>query len=165
MAWPEDRLTTYAPGAEIKSADLNALQDAVIAGKQGVVARKIGAGGLRTTGGTPTYDPGGFLVGSFNGHIELPMPDGAVLTEVKAWVDDSVGASISVRVYRLRMTTAALDAKSDAAVSAGNDTNQALIPANLVLEAQAETDRYVVLVSTTNAAHRFYGLKYKYKLP
>jgi hypothetical protein len=30
MAWPQSRLTTYAPGQKVKSNDLNSIQDAVI---------------------------------------------------------------------------------------------------------------------------------------
>lgn len=31
MPWPTSRLTTYAPGSQVKSADLNAMQDEAIA--------------------------------------------------------------------------------------------------------------------------------------
>jgi hypothetical protein len=35
MAWPNTRLTTYTPGSPVKSNDLNALEDAAIAGHHG----------------------------------------------------------------------------------------------------------------------------------
>ncbi len=54
MTWPATRLTTYAPNSQVKSADLNAIQDSLIAlyvsrtrkisGFEGVVA-ELGGGG------------------------------------------------------------------------------------------------------------------------
>lgn len=40
MAWPATRLTTYAPGSQVKSADLNAIQDTVIAHETATVSHE-----------------------------------------------------------------------------------------------------------------------------
>lgn len=41
MAWPNTRLTTYAPASKVKSNDLNAIQDAIIAGQHGDLTPSI----------------------------------------------------------------------------------------------------------------------------
>lgn len=52
MALPASRNTTYAPGSQVKSADLNAIQDCIIAGHAGT--RRVGMSDVQPILGTDT---------------------------------------------------------------------------------------------------------------
>lgn len=73
MTWPSSRLTTYAAAAAVKSNDLNALQDAIIAGQHGDVTLQIpptqaylipGANQFQITGAAPPVAPNPLIMTS-----------------------------------------------------------------------------------------------------
>lgn len=167
MAWPEDRLTTYAPGAQIKSADLNEIQDAIIGGKHGEVPLNAGVAGLGVYSGTATWNSSGHALGTFSAFIDLPTPEGAIITWVRVWLKDSVGTTITWQVQRIRMTTDPIGSstKSDAMVSDASGDVQEMLATALVLESRAAGDRYRINCILGAAGHHLYGAEYGVKLP
>jgi len=103
MAWPYSRLTTYAPNSQVKSADLNAIQDWIIAMDR--KHRTPAADGSWVTAGAATKLATG-EVSSFTDETMLQCPlrvrTGDVIKHVRARVKDAVATSaVSIEVYRV----------------------------------------------------------------
>jgi hypothetical protein len=103
MAWPYSRLTTYAPNSQVKSADLNAIQDWII--EMNRKHRTTAADGSWVTTGTATKLATG-EVSSFTDGTKLQVPlrvrTADVIKAVRARVKDAVAtSSVSIEVYRV----------------------------------------------------------------
>lgn len=126
MAWPDTRLTNYAPGVQIKSADLNALQDAISGRQHGEVPFFIHPmQGFQLQGPAVTLAEDGILStgGSLaSWFIPLPwLPFGSQIKEVEADQDRSAGGTFTVALKRYvfgSATTASVGSASDAASGA-----------------------------------------------
>ncbi len=123
MAWPLTRIRTYAPGDDVVSADLNAIQDEIIAGGHGLKTKIIPA-----VAGCPsneTQDWG--LTSDLNVRLEAGDPDGwsipitldigERIRAVRARIEDGSGSST------LRLTVLAVDDISSVTVGATDDSD------------------------------------------
>lgn len=83
MTLPASRNTTYTSGSPVKSADLNAIQDAIIGQKHGDVVMTIHPSLFTiTTGGA--YNANGYVATSASGTMRcaVPMLEGSRIKEV-----------------------------------------------------------------------------------
>lgn len=107
MALPSSRNTTYAAGSDIRSADLNAIQDCIVSRKHGVLSFPIDPGAfLSSTTATAIVRPIGapWSMAGLAVPIDLvywlPIPVGTRLNSV-AWYYNRGGAgSIVMRVLK-----------------------------------------------------------------
>ena len=103
MALPASRNTTYAAGSQIKSTDLNDLQDCVINGKHGLATRLIAAlgGQSSTTAGTV---PGSTSVrtGASGGtyYRQFDIDVGKRIVNVRVRLKDNAGTTCTVALMR-----------------------------------------------------------------
>lgn len=79
MTWPTTRLTTYAAGSQIKSADLDAIQDAIIGQKHGTRTKYINAanGQFQASAEDVISTAGGWTCQTDDDYCLIPIPDDA----------------------------------------------------------------------------------------
>ena len=114
MALPTSRNTTYAPGSDIRSADLNALQDCIVGGKHGLISRPLGATSfLLTAGGAASLASDRWTFsGSAGLFCNLALPVGTTITEIIWRFDRGGGGTMTFKLIRrtlLDNVTAAVD--------------------------------------------------------
>lgn len=100
MALPDSRNTTYAPGVQVKSADLNDLQDAIINAAHGDILMQLPV--TRPPDGHELSVVGHFVTPTADGNriaIDVPLKDNDVLKAVYAIFrnPDSKQARVDVR--------------------------------------------------------------------
>lgn len=116
MAWPNDRLTTYAPDSEVESADLNALQDAIIDGQHGEETVVVPPSAAQTS------DIAEFSAVAWSSRDSavatvvygLPLAVGDRVTAVNLWIlePNLAGEELTAGIYR----TTKLDLSDEEAV-------------------------------------------------
>lgn len=131
MAWPNDRLTTYVPDvSEVKSADLNALQDAIIRGAHGDLTFLIPAQAAVPTRSAPndqaddwTHQDGRWTYIGAGTHAFLfypiCLPVGAEIKAFAAWVDENGVASAMQAALSDRNEAAGTSSDVDSDTTAG----------------------------------------------
>lgn len=163
MALPASRNRTYAPGVDIASADLNALQDCVVAGKHGVLSYPIDPGAfspsiVSTTLTRPIGGPWNFAGASGLPHdlaYRFVMPVGRRLASV-AWLYNRGGAgTITMRVLKANMPAGIVGTTlSTTTINSGTG----LLLTTVTPAYALETDYSLTLwVNVTATANMFYG--------
>ena len=146
MAWPFSRLTTYAPGSQVKSADLNAIQDQIIGNNRR--HRTVAADGSWVTTGTATKTSTGTVTSSTDGTVlmcPLRVRTGDVIAAVRARVKDFFAtSSVAIEVWRV---TDGLGTSLGAAYSDSSGTWQTL--ARALSEPVTDDPATVYLVAVT----------------
>lgn len=108
MALPTSRNRTYAPGVDIASADLNALQDCIIARKHGSLSFPIDPGAFHIVGQTSTthirplggpWAMSGHAVPMDLGYW-LPIPVGTRLNAVTWYYNRGGAGTLTLRVLK-----------------------------------------------------------------
>lgn len=110
ISWPNSRLTNYVPGAQVRSADLNQLQDAIIGGKHGELPLILHAADGRAVLGNPTY-PSPYVLFSGSGdvwHQTVPLLGGAVIRTIR-WTVQRTGGSLELWLFRVNLETGLVD--------------------------------------------------------
>lgn len=126
MALPASRNTTYAADVQIKSADLNALQDFIIA----LYAERLIAPAIGWTGGTtPVFANGGVFSITGGGSIwafPIELPIGTIVTEVnlRTKEPDAGGEIFTMRLWEVTDASLSQIADTITSGSTGGDVDQ-----------------------------------------
>lgn len=113
MTWPDSRLRTYTPSSPVRSADLNAIQDQIVAMyTEGFVTPRWYSSPLESAqaeSGAPVYDGDKWVLGAAAGiHVPLPhLNRGDTLNKVHLWFKIVAAATLTFAI-RLRSRTAAV---------------------------------------------------------
>lgn len=158
MTWPQSgsRLTTYAPGVEVKSADLNAMQDAIVREREIFV----GPGAAMTD---MTFNPY-YLSGSGEAEFHLPLATSDRVKAIKLFLRDTSGTALSVRMVDVDMSAvpyAISEARTPVTSDASGDDQELdlaedlpfVVPAKMIL---------VVQCFNGGASKRLYGVRITY---
>jgi hypothetical protein len=121
-SWPEARLTNYNAATPVKSGDINEIQDATIAGKHGLLKRRIparlGLESAAAAGFAPaTWTP------AANGNkksIPLEVYVGEQMRQVTAKVSCGGVDQFTLKIYRYDPATQSLFQLGATVVSAGH---------------------------------------------
>ena len=106
---PSSRNTNYTPGAPVKSADLNDIQDAIISGKRGSLVRHLSPHlAVQRTGAAITRgdDYIQFAAATATVFVPLTLTQGEKITELSARVQDSGADSITMKLFKSDLTGA-----------------------------------------------------------
>lgn len=109
MALPTSRNTTYTAGSQVKSADLDDIQDCIISAKHGDVIRNVSpfsgqvqtAGGFVSVGGTA-----GYMVSTASAilSVSLPLTVGERIKTVSYLLFGDGAADVTVKVVSMDAT-------------------------------------------------------------
>ena len=158
MTLPTSRNTTYAVGTEIKSADLNDLQDHIIGGKHGSIIRTAGVN-PDVVSGSAAFVEDGYSTGSYIGLFTLPMQIGEKLTALTVYLKDG-NPGVAYQLKLIDMTDGSSATKSDLMTSDASGTDQVIVATGIVVAAAVVTSRYFLGVNTSTAGARIYGIEY-----
>lgn len=107
MPLPTERNTTYAANDPVKSADMNSIQDQIIAAKHGDVI--VDFSPLLAAAGSWTYNANGYITSAQNGtqgNVPLPvLPQGARIKSIRILVS---GDGVSELDWALHKLSAAM---------------------------------------------------------
>ncbi len=185
MALPTSRNTTYDIKSQVKSVDLNDIQDKIIdlwAGKHGDVTEWVSAqdannASAATLGWKIEEASNTFYMipdkASAKLVITLPLKVGARLKEVHAHCYDNSSDTVSLSVYKQSVANGAAPGASSqlggSQNTSGTSTNIQLLSVTSLSETVPDSTKYVAVVSTNQASpantHRFYGLRFVYDRP
>jgi hypothetical protein len=100
MPWPASRLTTYTPASPVKSNDLNAIQDATIAGQHGDWTECFPTS--RANGGWTWSTANMYWLSSIaaDQFLDVPMKVGDRLKSFSFWLYGDGAADVTVTVYK-----------------------------------------------------------------
>ena len=181
MALPESRNTTYAAGSQVKSADLNDVQDKIIDayvdGPHGdrilLLPAAAGQGTVIATGhiyaGIDGVTSSSWAQGGSGDYVECPIPlrIGDRIKSVRAFVRDTTAAhTLSLKVRKSTNTNNNSQLGSTA-TSAGNGADQTLEVASLT-ETLATGELVHALIRNddgTTTTHKIYGVEVTYDRP
>jgi hypothetical protein len=173
MALPSSRNTTYAPGADIRSADLNAIQDCIIGGKHGTRELAIDASAFHVAtdtlvgNGNNTWltNVGGVTFGAGvtpKAVAPILLPVGSRIIQVEIFYLSDVVATQTLKVRRRILSTAVYsDLASVNNTAAGVIASQALVCNHVMLSGSV----YQVSVTLTSAPQRIHGAIVTYDAP
>lgn len=172
MTLPESRNTTYAQGVQIKSADLNDIQDQIIGGKHGdKVLMLPGCAFVPASGGNPPVALDGILIGNAGGtgqgNAPLPLHVGDRIKSIVVYVYEDAAAAFTATYYAIDVTTqsgSTLDSGTDASGGAGTTTDTCDITGiNYTLTATGAA--YIKIAIPTGAANHVVGAAITYDRP
>lgn len=106
MALPLSRSTTYANGTPVEAADLNDLQDAIVAGEHGEKVLALPGILAISEAGSPTSDWYGWTFGATSQGVALPIAvhSGDRLTSASVWVNEGSGNPLTASLWRVSTT-------------------------------------------------------------
>jgi hypothetical protein len=164
MTLPASRNTTYAPGSQVNSADLNAIQDQIVA----VNATRLKAGprrlevlNARVTSGSATFNAlGGFLIAtaSFTGSVLLELAAGERLLQMRARIDPAAAGSVTMELHRI--TDGVTSGVLASAVTVGAALQTITIPALSQVQADDPGIHYLAVLISTTTGHLIVGGDY-----
>ena len=180
MALPTSRNTNYVAGvSQVKSADLNDLQDKIIdlhSGKHASKTHTVSAERMRAEGtdwafivnlgNTPVWSH----TSAVTSYLVVPAPnevgDRISAARVFCQLDTGSTAALSARLYKVNATTGTATAKSDAVSTANTTAFQTITLTNVANEAIAVNEQwYVVLTTGANVVKRVHAAEYTYDHP
>lgn len=176
MALPTSRNKTYSGADPVRAADMNDIQDRIVAGAHGSKTLIVDASMMQESGGVwgftalnpaPGFEPQWLHTAASNEQVIAPLP-----LHVNAWVtavnvrcklDTATAAAIEARLYVSDTATGVATAMSDIGQAAASTTRQTIALANIVAGAQVAGSRWFVVV-TANAAidKRLYSAEFTY---
>lgn len=189
MALPTSRNTTYAAGSQVKSADLNDVQDKIIdlhEGKHGEITRWLPLPGIETgSGATPednvrlnTNPRYIYLVGGNNARLTiwLPLAEGERLKAVHFHLyDNDASATIAGQVHSHGAHTDGAAPPADASLGSvstdpGASSNlqiRSVTGLSAVADAETSLSASLVMNGSPDADDdlRCYGIRYTTDLP
>ena len=177
MAWPNDRLTTYAAGAQLKSADLNAIQDATIDGGQhGDRQKIIGAGagqiGLATwvfLGLDGSSIPPHFLTPGIGDTVifDLGLRIGDRIKSVHAYIQDTAASNfVAMELRHGKFSDASNVIVGTRQTSAGDGTKQTLtVTATRTIVDGDFFNMAIAADTATQTTSKVYGVSVLYDHP
>lgn len=127
MALPTSRSTTYAPGSQIKSDDLNDLQDGIVNHEHGEIILTLPAQEAQPQTGSPTLAATRWSLAAGTDILIFPVSlhEGDRVTEVKVYVDEQSGVGFYGAVNENDGTTGT-GATLDSGTTAGSGTFRTL---------------------------------------
>lgn len=160
MPLPDSRETTYAAGSQVKSVDLNKLQDSIVQGSHPdytiplpAVDAEPGSGAARQqTDLANILQATGDAILAF---IPLPVRVGEKLKSVKATVQPTVG-TVSLKVWKLQKTAALTLTQLGSTQTSSGTTVQDLSVTGLTEVIAAGFSYYAILYTSTGAGNRHY---------
>ena len=182
MALPTGRNTTYSAGVQIESADMNDIQDSIIAQGHGEVTLPIpaAAGQASIAAGEWQFTPAlpavvatwweGTSIGAANVTVHFPLPliVGDRILAVRAFIQDTAGVhKLTLRLSENVLLGGTSTERGTADDSAGDGTNQTLSVGVVSLTVVAGT-AYEALVETADATtttHKVWGVEVDYDHP
>lgn len=166
MALPLSRNTNYVADAEVKSVDLNALQDSVIAGLHGATTRiilpseaQMVIGAFPAVAGDFWTNANGDRTGNV-GHVVIPVPllVGEVITAVKVrGADVDATHKFYGQLFVRDIVGTARTAKSTQIASSGAGAIQAIDLTNITAIALVAGYRYEIDFVVDAGAGAYYG--------
>jgi hypothetical protein len=156
MTLPLSRNTTYTAGAQVKSTDLNDLQDAVINGRHGLITIRIPAslGTPQSNAVAWSFDAGGVAGTPFpQWTVPIPVVQGDRIVAVRARMQDSATGPTKLSL----ITTKSVDTTEtgfggSAVLSAGTGAWQTLTKSAVNETVVAGTSYYATLLLNTGTA-------------
>ena len=97
MGLPSSRNTTYTGATPVKSADLNDIQDAIIAGRHhGTLKRNVDISSFAVSSGSATYDGTKITLGAIT-EIDVPITlnEGDTITAVTVYFNRDSGTTLT----------------------------------------------------------------------
>lgn len=163
MAWPTDRLTTYAAGVPVKSADLNALQDAIRFGYHGPEWREAGTAMGVVHSSVSLATTAGYYAGQGQVGFDCPLKLGERFLGARIHVRDT-GATISCKARTLDNAGSFADI-SDTVLSSGGSADETVVLTTVVATTKVAGLQVQVLVLGGAASHRIYLVEYQVDFP
>lgn len=161
MALPSSRNTTYGADSPVKSADLNALQDAVVGRKHGSISRFVAALLSHTTGwtlneGPPSYVIPGAAVDAHYQRLPLIVGDRLQSIKVRHWSGGAGSKTFGIYKVSAAGVWSLLDAAWETTFDPadGSIQHQNLDGPDYTLLADESLWTYFV---TSHASDRIYG--------
>lgn len=166
MALPLTRNTTYSNPSQVKSVDLNDVQDQIIsiyAGKHGTRRRTFKASaGQQVVGTGGTWDAAGAWNSGATGdvfHVPLVVDQGERITAFYARVDPAATGVITVELRKYNWATHTINPMVPTGASSG-DALQMISVTGIVdplAVVAADADYYLEVTFTLAAGHRLFG--------
>lgn len=150
---PYRRARTYSALSQVKSADLNAIQDTLRYGRHGKRTKTIaGAAFVQASGTTHDYTSGGELRGTpVNALGSLGLNVGDRILEVRVYLKDSATGPTTVRMTLASTTTAGVQTPIANVTSAGSGADQTLSLTGLSTTITA-ANGYALLMATISGS-------------
>ena len=163
MAWPNSRLTNYVPGAQLKSADLNQFQDAIIGGKHGERPLILHPADGRPVLGNPQY-VGPYV--NFTGASQVwdqsvPVHGGDVLRQI-SWTIQRSGGAFRCQVWRASLTNNVTDPIATRDVPSGSGRQTVSTTLNHVV---SDEFAYYLQLTSGGSNEFYYGAVIRYDRP
>jgi hypothetical protein len=143
---PTSRNTTYAPGSQVKSADLTDIQDCIIGRKHGDLVFNIsplgghngsGSAGIGATGGAGGADTDYYVVGagsSSEWFVSIPLVVGDRIKTMTFWHQRGGGA-MKFDLRKKVLATGADESVASVSVAAGTTYTSSTLAVNYTLVA------------------------------
>ena len=155
---PLKRNTNYTQGAEIKSADLNDIQDMIIAGKHGEIPLQLNSSNAAIVSGGMRPHGDGYLVDQGLATYHIPTLLGTRVKSVRVFCKDSPGARVRAQLAELDVTSGGILFRSGPMISNATGANQSFLLPNLTAPPTAVGRRLHVRVVAEANSQRIYGV-------